>query len=70
MANITDDEALATVGVLLRAAGLDVPEEEVQRLAGLYPGLRRSADRFHQVEVGDEVPSAIFRAGDVNRENR
>lgn len=60
-----DEQAQTTVDALLHAAGLDVPEDERSRLAGLYPALRRSADRFYEVEVGDEVPSAIFRAGDV-----
>ena len=52
-----------TVDVLLRAAGLDVPAEETDRLAALYPGLRRSVDRFYQVDAGDEVPAAVFEAG-------
>ncbi len=57
------------VGVLLAAAGLDPPEEEVERLAGLYPGLRRSVDRFHAVETADEVtaaPVGAERADDVD----
>lgn len=63
----TDERQAAqtAVEVLLSAAGLDVPADERSRLAGLYPALRRSADRFYDVPVGDEVPSAIFRAGDV-----
>ena len=52
-----------TVEVLLREAGLgSVPDEEIQRLAQLYPGLRRSADRFYEVDTGDEVTAAVFRA--------
>ncbi len=51
------------VDALLRAAGLQVPPEETARLATLYPGLRRSVDRFHRVETGDEVPAAVFEAG-------
>lgn len=59
------DEETEAVEVLLREAGLrDVPPDEVQRLAELYPGLRRSADRFHEIEVGDEVTAAVFRAGE------
>ena len=65
MSETEESENQATVDVLLAAAGLDVPEEERQRLARLYAPLRRSADRFYTVEVGDEVPAAIFRAGEV-----
>ncbi len=51
------------VEVLLRTAGLNVPAEETERLAALYPGLRRSVDRFYKVDAGDEVPAAVFEAG-------
>jgi len=57
-----DDQVRAEVSALLRAAGVDPPASEVDRLAGLYPGLRRSLDRFHAVDVGDEVTAAVFRA--------
>lgn len=60
-----DGAARATVAALLAGAGLDPPDDEVDRLAALYPGLRRSADRFHAVDVGDEVPAAVFRAEEV-----
>ena len=55
-------DALATVEALLSAAALDVPHDEVERLARLYPGLRRSVDRYYEIPVGDEVPAAVFRA--------
>ncbi len=57
------DDAVRTVEVLLAEAGLDqVPAEEIQRLAQLYPGLRRTADKFYEIETGDEVTAAVFRA--------
>jgi hypothetical protein len=57
------DDDTRTVEVLLREAGLDqVPDDEVRRLAQIYPGLRRSADRFYDIDVGDEVTAAVFRA--------
>lgn len=56
------DEAI--VRALLAAAGLDIPDDEVERLAHLYPGLRRSVDRFYEVPVGDGVTAAVFRADD------
>lgn len=55
----------AIVDALLRAAGLEVPAEETERLAALYPGLRRSVDRFYRVDAGDDVPAAVFEAGSV-----
>lgn len=62
-----DEDAVATVATLLAAAGLRVPDNEVERLAQLYPGLRRSMDRMYEVPTGDEVPAALFRAGEVTR---
>ncbi len=57
---------VATVAVLLSEAGLDVPPEEVERLAGLYGGLRHSVNRFYEIDTGDEVAAAVFRAGEVD----
>lgn len=65
MADSEQADAEQSVDVLLAAAGLDVPVKERQRLAQLYPSLRKSADRFYTVDVGDEVPAAIYRAGEV-----
>ncbi|MGB5758115.1 MAG: hypothetical protein WBM50_14450 [Acidimicrobiales bacterium] len=56
------DDSLRIVQALLDGAGLAPPQEEVERLAGLYPGLRKTVDRIHQVDVGDEVTAAVFRA--------
>ena len=53
---------VATVATLLAAAGLQVPDNEVERLAQLYPGLRRSMDRMYDVPTGDEVPAPPLRA--------
>jgi hypothetical protein len=58
-----DQQAHQTVAALMKAAGLNPPADELERLAGLYPGLRAAADRFHRCDVGDEVPAAVFRAG-------
>jgi hypothetical protein len=58
-----------TVATLLAAAGLDVPQVEIERLAELYPGLRRSVDRFYEIDTADEVPAAIFRAAEISPPN-
>lgn len=66
MSDDRDDEdgAETAVRVLLAEAGLAPPAEEVARLAQLYPGLRRTVDRFHEIDAGDEVPAAVYRADD------
>jgi hypothetical protein len=62
-------EAREQVVAMLAAAGLDPPEDEVDRLAALYPGLRRSLDRFHAVDAGDEVMAAVFRAAETGTDD-
>ncbi|MEM7273298.1 MAG: hypothetical protein AAF547_09485 [Actinomycetota bacterium] len=57
-----DDDPTETVRALLAAAGLQPPDDEIARLAELYPDLRRRIDRFHAIDVGDEVAAAVFRA--------
>lgn len=60
------EESTGIVEVLLAEAGLSqIPPKEIQRLAGLYPGLRRSTDRFHEIDTGDEVTAAVFRADEA-----
>lgn len=57
------DDDTRTVEMLLREAGLDqVPDDEIRRLAKIYPGLRRSSDKFYEVDAGDDVTAAVFRA--------
>lgn len=60
----TESEVAARqqVAALLSAAGLEPPDDEIDRLAALYPGLRRSLDRFHSIDTGDGVTAAVFRA--------
>jgi hypothetical protein len=55
-----------TVRVLLEAAGIAVPDDEIGRLARLYPGLRRSVERYYAVETGDETAASVFRAGEAS----
>ncbi|MGH1492839.1 MAG: hypothetical protein ACRBK7_26165 [Acidimicrobiales bacterium] len=58
----TEAENLRQVTALLSAAGVRPPDDEIERLARLYPGVRKTADRFHRVDVGDEVTAAVFKA--------
>ena len=61
-----DDQA--TVRTMLAAAGLVIPDDEVERLARLFPGLRRSVDRYYDLAIGDEVMAAVFRAAEPGPE--
>lgn len=60
--SMDEGDALVTVQALLGANGLRPPDDEVERLARLYPGLRRTVDQFHEIDAGDEVMAAVFRA--------
>lgn len=60
-----NEDPETTVSVLLDAAGLHaVPDAERQRLAELYPALRRTVDRFYDIDVADGVTAAVLRAGE------
>ena len=45
-----------TVATLLATAGLNVPDDEIDRLTRLYPRLRRQIDALYDVDLGDEGP--------------
>lgn len=57
-----DDESI--VRALLSAAGIEAPDADVHSLTRAYPRLRRTVDKMYAVDVGDEVPAALFRADD------
>jgi hypothetical protein len=57
---MTDDTT--TVQVLLKAAGITAPEEDLGSLARILPGLHRRVERMYAVDTGDEVPAAVFAA--------
>ena len=58
-----------TVQAMLDAAGLDVPTEEVDRLAQLYKGVRRQLADIHAVDVGDADPVVVFRPAELTGPN-
>lgn len=47
----------------LKLNGIEAPEADLASLAKLFPGMRRKVDRFYEVQTGDEVTAAVFRAG-------
>lgn len=49
------------VRALLRVAGLEPSDEEVQRLVAAYPGHRRAVDRLYAVTMSkEERPQPVF----------
>lgn len=56
---------LQTITVLLDAAGLRPPPEEVERLAELYGPIRRQLAQIYAAEIGGSDPASVFRAGEV-----
>ena len=58
----SSDDPLGEVRTLLAAAGITPPDDDLGSLARIYPGLRRRVDRMYDIDVGDEVQAAVFRA--------
>lgn len=61
----TSPENLVLVQALLNAAGLQPPQQEVERLAELYGPLRRQLTMIHSADVDDADPAEVFHAGEV-----
>ena len=51
----------ATVRTLLRAAGLDLPEDELATVASGYPALRERLDAAHALPLGGATPDLVLR---------
>lgn len=47
---------------LLAAARIDAPDGDLASLARVLGVARRRVERMYEVETGDEVPAAVFRA--------
>ena len=56
--------AVDVVTVLFSAAGLTVPEDELDQFARQYPGLRRQADGLYRPELRTEEPCLRFSAAE------
>ena len=52
---------LAAVRLLLTAAGLQVPEDELARVAAGYPALRARLDAAYDVPVAEATPDLVLR---------
>ncbi len=47
---------------LLAAARIEAPDSDLASLARVLGVARRRVERMYEVETGDEVPAAVFRA--------
>jgi hypothetical protein len=61
--HLPDDDDAATVRVLLAAAGLHPPDDDLRPLATQYGDIRRQLAELWAVDVGEEEPATIYRAG-------
>jgi hypothetical protein len=47
---------------MLGIAGIEPTGADLASLGRIFPALRRKVDRMYDVDTGDEVTAAIFRA--------
>ena len=57
---MTDDDPEPVVRALLTAAGLAVPEAELDGLVRVYPALRAEADALYRADLEPESPVIRF----------
>ena len=62
-ARTPDPAAVRAVEALLTTARLPMDDDDQQRLARVYPGIRAVADRLRDVEFASQEPALIFPAG-------
>ena len=59
---MTQEEADTAVRVLLKAAGMNLTEEQIAGYVRIYPILREGADSLYIPEARYESPAVIFSA--------
>jgi len=55
-------DSLVEVQAMLGIAGIEPTGADLASLGRIFPALRRKVDRMYDVDTGDEVTAAIFRA--------
>ena len=60
--SLTPEETDTTVRMLLKAAGLNLTEEQIEGYVRIYPILREGADSLYIPEARYESPALIFSA--------
>jgi hypothetical protein len=59
--NTTSDQ----VRVLLDLAGIQPSDAEIEAFIASFPSTRASVERLWAVDLADEAPVTVFRAGEV-----
>ena len=65
MAEIQDDsssESVNEVRTLLGLVGIDLAGPDLASLGRIFPQFRQKVDRMYEIDTGDEVTAAVFRA--------
>ncbi len=65
MADVQDpssSDSLAEIQAMLGIAGIEPTGADLASLGRIFPALRRKVDRMYDVDTGDGVTAAIFRA--------
>ena len=65
MAETQDDsssESVNEVRPLLGLVGIDLAGPDLASLGRIFPQFRQKVDRMYEIDTGDEVTAAVFRA--------
>ena len=65
MAETQDDsssESVNEVRTLLGLVGIDLAGPDLASLGRIFPQFRQKVDRMYEIDTGDEVSAAVFRA--------
>ena len=65
MAETQDDsssESVNEVRTLLGLVGIELAGPDLASLGRIFPQFRQKVDRMYEIDTGDEVTAAVFRA--------
>ena len=65
MSETQDDsrsESVNEVQALLGLVGIELPGSDLASLGRIFPQFRQKVDRMYEIDTGDEVTAAVFRA--------
>jgi hypothetical protein len=55
-------ESINEVRTLLGLVGIELPGSDLASLERIFPQFRQKVDRMYEIDTGDEVTAAVFRA--------
>jgi hypothetical protein len=58
----SSSDSLVEVQAMLGLSGIEPTGADLASLGRIFPALRRKVDRMYDVDTGDDVTAAIFRA--------